>query len=237
MDHKLVSQGTDKKEERVNYFNFTALHEFGHHVDDRKKVMKDNGENAGFGKWKQETIESVVDAVYTVAFAALTTVTPQTPPQTPPKQTTGDTSTGQKPPEPTPPPPPPPTEADLKKLIRSLLETGDAKKPASASDASFGTLYHVWDTIANKDGWKKCLAIRDSEASPWDKPTEISAGRAFHEGYEGDWYSYDLGERTSLGISNYQFRSPVEWFAEQYAFYRLVPGKTKPSAIAKYLSL
>ena len=233
-EYDLVNQADPTQKERVNYFNFTALHEFGHHVDGENGVMRDHGKNAGFGQWKQETIDSVVDAVYTAAFAALTTVTP--PPITqPPKTTSG--STGEKPPEPTPPPPPPPTEADLKLLIRTLLDSGAATKPTSATVKPLGTLFNAWDKIEGKEGWKKCLAIRNPAQSPWNKPTEITAGRAFHEGYDGDWYSYDTGERTSGGISHYQFRSPVEWFAEQYAFYKLKPGKTKPTAIATYLAM
>ena len=237
-NHTLTNQKDPNKKELVNYLNFTALHEFGHHVDDENSVMGDNGKKTGFGQWKKEDIDSVVEAVYTAAFATLTTVTP------PPTEPTTDTSsgggtegTGGGAKKETKPPPPPPTEADLRLLVRTLLETGAAKKPASATVKPLGTLFNAWDKIEGKDGWKKCLAIRDSESSPWDHPTEIGADRAFHEGYEGDWYSYSISERTSGGISSYQFRSPVEWFAEQYAFYRLKPGATKPSAIATYLSM
>ena len=41
---------------------------------------------------------------------------------------------------------------------------------------------------------------------------------AYHEGYDGDWYSYDVAAR-SKGISGYQFRAPGEFFAELYAAY------------------
>jgi hypothetical protein len=243
-EYDLTNQGNPTQKERVNYFTFTALHEFGHYVDDANSVMKDNGKGTGFGKWEEETLDSVVDALYTASFATLTTVRP--PPITTPPPTSGGTggtggtgggTSGTQTQPQQPPPPPPPTEPDLKQLIRTLLEKGAANKPASATGA-LGSLFHAWDTdIKDKDGWKKCLAIRDSDSSPWDNPTEVTAGRYFHEGYPGQWYSYDKGERSSGGISHYQFRSPVEWFAEQYAFYRMKPTATKPTALASYLTM
>jgi len=126
-----------------------------------------------------------------------------------------------------------PTQADIMALITTVLESGDAKKPASAT-APLGSLFDDWTSIVASQGYKDCVAIRDSEKSPWDKPVAAPDGRAYHEGYAGQWYSYAMTER-SKGISDYQWRAPAEWFAEQYAFYRLLPDKTKPAAIANYL--
>lgn len=205
-EHELENQDDPSQKERVNYHNFTALHEFGHHVDEINDVMGKNGSKAGFGQWKKESIEDVVEAVYTASFAALT----------------GGGKT--------------PTETDLKALVKTLLESGNATKPGSATAKPFGSLFADWANIEGKKGWAECLAIRDSEKSPWNTPVEIAGSRCYHEGYEGQWFSYASSERTA-GISNYQWRSPVEWFAEQYAFYRLAPTKAKPKAIATYLAM
>jgi hypothetical protein len=204
-DHELENQYDPDKKDRVNYHNFTALHEFGHHVDAINDVMGKNGSKAGFGIWKNEAIDDVVETVYTASFASFLG--------------TGKT----------------PTEADLRALVKILLETGKAPKPGSAK-AKLGSLFADWANIEGKKGWAECLAIRDCEQSPWDTPVEFANSRCYHEGYEGQWFSYASSERGG-GISNYQWRSPVEWFAEQYAFYRLAPGKAKPNAIATYLAM
>ena len=45
-------------------------------------------------------------------------------------------------------------------------------------------------------------------------------GRVYLESYKGDWRSYALSARGAR-ISNYQFRHPMEWFAESYAEFFL----------------
>ena len=201
-------QGDPDKQVRVKTCKTTALHELGHHVDEIKDVMGKNMEKAGFGKWKSESLDDVVTAVYTASFAALV-----------------GTGSGKT-----------PTEQDLRALVRSLLESGKATKPTSDTD-TLGSLFAEWANIEGKTGWTVCLAIRDPDGNtPWNTPVEVASGRAYHEGYDNDWYSYDVGERAA-GISDYQWRSPVEWFAEQFAFYRLQPQRQKPKAIAAYLSM
>ncbi|MEX1020869.1 MAG: hypothetical protein WDZ49_14500 [Litorilinea sp.] len=44
-------------------------------------------------------------------------------------------------------------------------------------------------------------------------------GRVIHLDHYNTWVSYDADERTNHGVSNYQFSSPGEWFAEAYAVY------------------
>ena len=200
-------QSDPDKEVRVKTCKTTALHELGHHVDEMKDVMGKNMSKAGFGQWKSETIDDVVTAVYTSAFASFV------------GQGTGKT----------------PTEQDLRALVRSLLESGKAKKPASDSD-TLGSLFAQWANIEGKTGWTICLAIRDPDQDPWEKPVEVLGSRAYHEGYPNDWYSYATSERAA-GISDYQWRSPVEWFAEQFSFYRLQPQRQKPKSIAAYLTM
>lgn len=44
-------------------------------------------------------------------------------------------------------------------------------------------------------------------------------GRVVHLDHYNTWVSYDAEARRSHGVSNYQFSSPGEWFAEAYAVY------------------
>jgi len=44
-------------------------------------------------------------------------------------------------------------------------------------------------------------------------------GRVMHKDHYGSWVSYEKSERDDHGVSNYQFSSPGEWFAEAYAVY------------------
>lgn len=43
-------------------------------------------------------------------------------------------------------------------------------------------------------------------------------GIVYQQAYGNQWYSYDLKARDSL-VTDYQFRSPAEWFAEAYMAY------------------
>ncbi|MCL6302598.1 hypothetical protein [Streptomyces kronopolitis] len=50
-------------------------------------------------------------------------------------------------------------------------------------------------------------------------------GRVYHVDHFGQWVSYLRQERTDHALSNYQFSTPAEWFAEAYAaFYDPKPG-------------
>jgi hypothetical protein len=55
----------------------------------------------------------------------------------------------------------------------------------------------------------------------WMRPDDggkILGGRLFHEDQYNDWVSYKADHRKHR-LSNYQFSSPAEWFAEGYAAY------------------
>jgi hypothetical protein len=43
-------------------------------------------------------------------------------------------------------------------------------------------------------------------------------GRVYQQAYGHEWWSYSLGARGAA-VSQYQFRSPAEWFAEAYSFF------------------
>jgi hypothetical protein len=65
-DYTMQNQGDPGKKEKVNYFKATTLHEIGHAVDDKKKVMK--MENDDFGGWRKETLDSVAAAMVETGF-------------------------------------------------------------------------------------------------------------------------------------------------------------------------
>ena len=85
----------------------------------------------------------------------------------------------------------------------------------------------VWDDMAQhaavafasnvymKPGDKGLWEQGDSGASKY-----AVKGRVYQESYQGDWWSYSLTARATK-VSNYQFRHPMEWFAECYSRYWL----------------
>lgn len=124
------------------------------------------------------------------------------------------------------------TEADLKAMLTSLLTAGTCAKPASA-DGPLGSLFAKWDTISAEPAFAWCTTIRDGQ-QPWKKLNDVD-GRVYQECYEDDWWSYDLGERKSTGISDYQWRARPEWFAEAYALYHLKKVRKFPNEIDEFV--
>ncbi len=65
---------------------------------------------------------------------------------------------------------------------------------------------------------------------PWQSDSTAKAcafdNVVYHESYEHNWSSYDLGARRK-GVTAYQFRAPGEWFSELYACFHT--GKMKPT--------
>lgn len=181
----------------ANGFSISTLHELGHSVDDRFKVMQMNQGKSGGGGWKLEKLGAVADAFI------------------------GEFNGG--------------AGKDLKLAAKVLkvaaetaLSTGTTDRPAKVTDPDWVVLEPFLETCANlrSDKW------------PWDNPHDIG-GRAFHEAYPGEWWSYDTAVRAKkLTVRGYQWRSPAEWFAELYAysFYKSEPppGGVDP-AIAAYM--
>ncbi|WP_438306686.1 toxin glutamine deamidase domain-containing protein (plasmid) [Streptomyces sp. HUAS TT11] len=68
-----------------------------------------------------------------------------------------------------------------------------------------------------------------AQAQPWtllDGGGDVLdiGGRMYQVSRDGQWVSYLRAERTNHSVSNYQFSSPSEWFAEAYAaFYGTHP--------------
>jgi hypothetical protein len=179
----------------MSYFSWTTLHEIGHAVDDKAKFMDKNGSQAAHGGWT--THGGKIDAI----AAAI---------QNDARFKAGGTAYDL---------------GYIKKLLKAKAgvhpdagEIPDVPNGVNAGDwANARTAIEAWvDAVrSTKDPWEK-QSIAE---------TATISGRVYHEGYPGDWYSYDPAAR-SKGISGYQFRAPGEWFAEMYAaFYS---GKLKP---------
>lgn len=59
------------RNDKVNAFNVCMLHEIGHAVDDKYKLMDGVMEQAGYGDWKSESWASVLDVFVQAALAEL----------------------------------------------------------------------------------------------------------------------------------------------------------------------
>ncbi len=199
----------DNKRVSATFFKATALHEAGHGVDARFNVMTANKTGAGFGKWGDETATSVAGK-----YGARLAVTHAGPGKTP-------------------------LPADLVTFAEALLTTGACTKPANAA-APLGSLFDTWDTIIADPVVALCHAARNT-ARPWDtgdtfaNQAKMPDNRVYFEAYAGIWYSYDFAERAATGVSSYQWRSPVEWFAELYALYH-TKGKRPPASVAGFIT-
>ena len=75
----------------------------------------------------------------------------------------------------------------------------------------------------------KHIARANKGNDPWfhGEPFNNLHGRQIHSDYHGlDWFSYDVSARANK-ISNYQFSTPAEEFAELYASYMAADDKTR----------
>ena len=115
--------------------------------------------------------------------------------------------------------------------VTAALKSGSVKRPDGVGDAG----WTVIETFLNT----KCLAIR-ANAKPWDNARDSIKvdNRVYVESVQDKWFSYDAGARAESFVSDYQWRSPGEWFSELFAI-TLFKNTTAPSGfgatIAKYL--
>jgi hypothetical protein len=187
--------------ENLNYFKATTLHEIGHAVDTKQGIM--SASRMAGADFGGWKKETIATVVDAYYTNAFASFV---------------ASSG-------------PTEADLRAFAKAVLETGDCKKPASATVA-LGSLFAKWDDIYASDGFKNCTKIRNPDTQPWDSPVPVGT-RAYHEGYGGDWFSYLVASRDK-GVSNYQWRAPPEWFAELYAYYHMTK-KDVPASVKGFI--
>ena len=111
-------------------------------------------------------------------------------------------------------------------FVRAVLASSTSTPPDGDLPPEGGLSQGDWDK-AREAVLNWCQSVRVG-MSPWNnaalsKHVAID-GRVYQESYKNDWKSY-LVEARSKGITSYQFRSPVEWFAELYAAY--FSGKLK----------
>ena len=108
----------------------------------------------------------------------------------------------------------------------SVKKTSDTKKPSTMGGPEWALLKAQLDRAVTMrcDNW------------PWDKSKAVVLdSRAYHQSYNWEWVSYDLGARTGTEVRDYQFRSPAEWFAELYA-YTWFNKKKAPGGVDKTVS-
>jgi hypothetical protein len=204
-DQDYVRQDTTGAKETVKCFSATALHEIGHGVDAKKGVTDDNTRMGGSGFGKWKKED--LNSVIAAYYEAIFK-----------KYTGGDKAA---------------KENDLKTMLGRLLTTGACAKPTSATEP-LGSLFADWDAISGESAFTTwCPGIRDGQR-PWNNRYAID-GRVYQECYEDDWWSYDLADRSSTGISNYQWRAKPEWFAEAYALYHLKKVEKFPKEIEEFV--
>jgi hypothetical protein len=118
------------------------------------------------------------------------------------------------------------------RLLQSVITmalVGRVAKPGIVADADWSRIEPWLNT--------HCVGI-GLAAEPWNNAPLVVGGRVYHESGKGEWWSYDNGARAKTRVTNYQWRSPWEWFAEIYAITWL--AKRKPpagvdAAVAAYM--
>jgi hypothetical protein len=112
--------------------------------------------------------------------------------------------------------------------IEDMLDDKASTPPKHKPRLPDGKKQADWDAARDKaEAWVKAIRVDkelwDNAASAKDHQID---GRVYHEAYEGTWVSYKYAAR-SKGITGYQFRAPMEWFAELYAAFHC--NKLNPS--------
>jgi hypothetical protein len=182
--------------QQKSYFDWTTYHEIAHAVDDRRGFMSSNGAKPDFGGWVKYGGNIEPIAKAIQGDSRFKANGKSYDLEYIKKLLSG--AAGFRPPVDQRPDPPTTGDAVAWDNARTAIETWvDAVRTGT----------NLWKNGAG------CS-------------TRAIGGRVYHEGYDGDWYSYDLAAR-SKGMRGYQFRAPGEWFAELYAaFYA---GVMKPS--------
>jgi len=179
--------------------DWTVRHEMGHAVDQQIKFMPTRGRLNIFGGWQMHDTD---DRRKEVAVAFLTkagfSVTEQAAKLGPYKTLLSEA-----------------TDCLMAGHIRKL-----------GTDATIGNLAKSLNVSA--DAVRTKLAAFDDAAAvasvhPWSFADgggdRIKQGdRMYHVDHYGTWVSY-LATARSAALSNYQFSSPGEWFAESYAAF------------------
>lgn len=112
--------------------------------------------------------------------------------------------------------------------ILAMLKAKGSPLPPVLPKPPKGVDQAEWDKRRD-DAAKWCQSVRVEIGLWWkaglSKQVAIN-GRVYQEGYDNYWVSYSYAAR-SQGLTGYQFRSHMEWFAELYAGF--FSKKLKPN--------
>jgi hypothetical protein len=207
--------------EPANSFSISTLHEIGHSVDDKYKIMK--AHLGDCGGWQNETADSVAKAVADdfMASAGATGSLPAKEVVSWVKDalTKGATDVPQDVLQ---------MDGTTKRITRKKVAPY-SDKPRTVKDADWASLQALLN---------KCVKMRMTEW-PWGKSATVAiSNRAYHESYAEEWVSYSVQARQALEVRDYQWRAPGEWFAEVYAYHwyhEKEPPGSIPAGVKEYL--
>lgn len=202
-----------QRQEPVNGFSISTLHELGHSIDDRFGIMSGNLGKSGSGGWRAESLDSVAAALLAEFWAndgkALGTDRDLVKGLA--RKALGGAKVRR---------PAGMSDADWNKQDK-------LGKPSAMTPADWAVIETFLD-LCN---------TRRSDQWPWgNRQHHDSGGRCYHEAYPGDWVSYDTAVRgRKITVRDYQWRAPGEFFAELYA-YSYFNAKEPPNGVEPALA-
>lgn len=103
---------------------------------------------------------------------------------------------------------------DFKPIDKALTLAVDAGLPAKVD----------WKKLAKHKAidWCKTVKMSGGESGLWESNSKSQkaalSGRIYQQAYDSQWVSYAESARAKR-VTNYQFRSEAEWFADAYSVY------------------
>ena len=193
-----------------NLVSWTLLHENGHAVDAQIKFTTARGKLPQFGGWRMYDVgeDAQMKELATAFLLKSGFSTDQI-----------DVQCGRKP------------SRSLREHLAQRISNGNLGiAPAWKGEFQTGLKMAQQDFAANLEALETTMKI--AQAHPW---TFSDGGgdlvrlddRMYHRDHYGNWVSY-LADARANALSNYQFSSPGEWFAEAYA--AVYDGKKKSAA-------
>lgn len=118
-----------------------------------------------------------------------------------------------------------PFSTQLRNAIRSALDGQESKKPDEIPSS-------VWKIAQSTLETCRKLA---ADTKPWRSVLPVGE-RVFHKD-NNSWLSYSLKARQKFTVRDYQWRSPVEWFAELYAvsWIAKTPHTGLPAPVVEFM--
>ncbi|SDC13087.1 hypothetical protein [Actinokineospora iranica] len=195
-----VMGGTSDALAHGNLVEWTVRHEVGHSVDLMVAWERDLAGEERFGGWRTYDngldLDEVAEAVLT--RAGLHTVNPA-------------------------------GHRQAVTTLSGLLRPRSARENAAGNESRLHRFLARYqphlDAAAHAERSALVLRfVRLALAQPWTlddggAPILDVDGRTFHVDHYDTWVSYSTAQRRQHALSNYQFSTPREWFAEAYAAY------------------